>query len=176
MAGPAASVLLRAPINAHDKSVIIRELLSLTDSSVGDCYYWRNTPIVVQFVEEYPGYFEEIHSSGLPTLTGWEPSGVLTFIAMCRGTDSDVFLGRLCLAFAKLFDGLVDFDGPVLPGFDVVGSSPQDAFLVSNPDGLNGNLWVAFYRTGDDNFAPLHYGDATFMESWLRHPEFKMVN
>lgn len=176
MAGPAASILLRSPITSADQSRILATLTQLATHIDGNDFWLGNEhPFFVDFDEEYPGELEDLDDTGLPTLLGWRPRGILSFAAMCNGDRDHELLAALCIRFAEQLDGLIDFGGQLRIGPDLSGAFPAPPCRIDGPEGLPGVLYAAAYQTARGPFATSHYADAAFLRAFVHHPRFRMV-
>ncbi|WP_328472257.1 DUF6368 family protein [Actinoplanes sp. NBC_00393] len=100
---------------------------------------------------------EEI--AALTKAAGFPPETEIVLSAATSGRDSHELLGRLALAVARRYGGIIDLTGPL----------PADA------ESLPGHAYAIPYRTVDDEFAVYHLVDAELLVSWLEHPRFRMV-
>lgn len=176
MAGPVASILLRSALAPADQSRIIADLTQLATHIDGDSFWLGDDhPFIVAFGEDYPGELDELDDTGLPSLLGWRPQGILTFIAMCNGDRDHELLAELCIRFAEQLDGLIDFGGQLRIGPDLGGASPFPPRRIDGPEGLPGVLYAAAYPTARGPYATSHCSDAAFLRAFLHHPRFRMV-
>ncbi len=101
----------------------------------------------------------------------------------CNQDVDHRLLGYLCLAFALEYDGLVDFNGRLdpRPPDDVSTAvserdrrAERDRRIAQRMRRVRGRLYVVDYGSRN-NPINCHVGDAEFMDSWLRHPRFRMI-
>jgi Family of unknown function (DUF6368) len=172
MAGPHACVLLPEPLTVEEQSRILVELATHIDGgdfSIDGCSFW------LTFDEDYPGEFEDLAAEGLSTILGWKPRGVVGFGANCNGDRDHELLAELCIRFAERLGGIIDFGGPLRIGPDLSGATPVSARRIESPEGLPGVLYATSYEIRPGRCGTCHYGDATFLRGFLRHPSFRMV-
>jgi hypothetical protein len=159
LAGPAAGILL-AQLMTDEQRPAVRDTLSdLSDHVQGNDLRVRGRPFIVIFGPEYEGELDDYVADGLADIIGWTPKDTLGFAAMCNRQVDHRVLGELCLRFAQLLDGLVDFDGE-LPASATHG--PATLFAVP-------------YEAENGRRCRYHVGNAEFLEWWLKQPDFRMI-
>jgi hypothetical protein len=97
------------------------------------------------------------------SLLGWTPAGSILLAAMCNSDLDHRLLGKLCLHFARKYDGWVDFGGALI------------SHLTGNLQGLPGRVCTIPYITGLGEAWVSHIADADFFEAWLHHPGFHLI-
>lgn len=185
MGGPGASILLRSAPSADDRSRFEADLAEIA-SSIEGSYFWLGDDHPFLFTlddgrdpyaiepEEFSRELESIAKSGLPTLLGWRPQGILMFAAMCNRDRDHELLAELCIRYAEQLDGLVDYHGALALGPDLSGPSPAPPRRIDAPSGLPGVLYAATYRAVE-GYGTCHYSDAAFLRAFLHDPRFRMI-
>ncbi|PHR98978.1 MAG: hypothetical protein COA78_25505 [Blastopirellula sp.] len=155
MAGPTASVIIREPLSAEQRSKVA-DLVSSKASQVEGMDFWVNDrPFLWSIGEDYPG---ELAEEDLSELIGWQPQDQVIFAAMCNDQVDHRILAELCIEVARLLDGLVDFGGWL---GDL---EPSDV----------GQLWASPYESISGPVFS-HLGTPEFLAWWLKQPNFRMV-
>ncbi|GGJ58281.1 DUF6368 family protein [Deinococcus roseus] len=140
-------------------------------------------PLLISFTEMlYASEDQEIIN--IETWMGLRPENKFQVGAMSNGLASHLAVGALAAFLARSLHGLIDFGG-VLNGADwsvyeyLQGKnlSFQENIALYDRyfDGHAGRLWAIPYETASEETWFSHYGDADFLEWWLKHPEFRMV-
>jgi len=161
MAGPAASILLRNPIDLDKKAQIRTYISDRSEVVDGDDFWIDGRPFVVIFGEEYHGELDEYREQ-LQDVLPWKPTDIFSLIAMCNQPRDHRLLGELCLHFCGQLDGLIDFGGDT--GISPTGNRKFRGLLLRVP-----------YDTAAGHQAFCQCGDAAFLEWYLTQPDFKMV-
>lgn len=111
------------------------------------------------------------------------PSLVRTIVmaAARSGPRTDRVLGNLALYLARRLDALVDFDGligpePWIPHGDRREDEQRSRLARSFVADMPGKLVEAAYTTGRGTRWYSHIGDVEFLEQWLGHPSFHLIN
>lgn len=86
-----------------------------------------------------------------------------------------MLLGHLVLALAHRLDALVDFDG-LLGSRPAAGDEAVSARARALASALPGRLVEVSYDTGGGGRWLRHVGDPEFLDAWLRHPDFHLIN
>lgn len=175
MAGPTASVLLPYELTRERVALIRAQITGRATRVSGDDYWIEERPFIVSFGPESPESLAEISEGGLPSVLGWVPADVVSFAAMCKDARDHRLLASLCIDLAESERGIVDFGGVLSIGPELDDSSPAKSVRVPNPAGLAGVLFATSYETVIGSFATHHYGDATFLRSWLLDARFEMI-
>lgn len=107
------------------------------------------------------------------------------FYAMSKSPDDHRILGELLLHFARLWGGIVNFSGALLPPLPATFEkswlwreanwSAVEPFFSQMIQGMRGKVVSIEYQTSQTRSWAYHVADAEFMESWLRHPNFHMI-
>lgn len=175
MAGPTAGILLQEPLTetkvAHIRDAIDR----LTERWEGNNFWIDGRPFIICFGEEYEGELQEVVSQGLPEVLGWTPGDSITIAAMCNQRIDHELLGRLCHQLARSLVGVVDFGGTIAAGPTVARERRTQPMKVERPGEHAGVLFATSYLGVDGQWHANHYGDAEFLEAWLKSPDFRMV-
>lgn len=185
MGGPSASILLRSAPTAADRSRVLAELAPIAAGIRNDNFWigdehpflftFRDDDLDEDYLDDdYPSELESIADSGLPTLLGWRPQGVLAFSALCNRPRDHELLAELCIHFAEHFGGVIAYDGRLGIGPDLGGPAPSAPLRIDAPEGLPGVLYAATYRA-IQGYATCHYSDAAFLRAFVHHPRFHMV-
>ncbi|MEV0193436.1 DUF6368 family protein [Kitasatospora purpeofusca] len=123
--------------------------------------------------EEIPAADEDYSAFARPPVQG------LVVGAACSGPVNHLLLGRLTLALARRLDALVDFDG-LLSSRPAAGDGSGDDAVLARARALRsvvpGMLAEVAYDTGGGGRWFRHVGDVEFLEAWLQHPDFRLVN
>ncbi|MES2638383.1 MAG: DUF6368 family protein [Myxococcota bacterium] len=172
MSGPAAAILLPAPLDAAQIAAVRHSILGVAEVVDGENFWIQGQPFTAAFAPDYPGELEDIAGDGLPLVLGWVPRGTLTVIARCGGSTNHRLLGGLCLRLCQLLGGVVDFGGTLTVGPVLDGATRSAPLRVPL---LGGALYATTYAIEDHRYGTAHYGDARFLEGWLEHPRFRMV-
>jgi Family of unknown function (DUF6368) len=175
MAGPTASVLLQARLEADGQARCRAHIAGVASKMQGDDFWIGGRPFILRFGEEYAGEFDELAASGLPDVLGWAPVDAIGFAAMCNGEDDHRSLAELCLRFARQWDGLVDFCGTIVAPDAPSSTTGRPPARRDNVQDLAGVLLTTWYETANGMFASSQYGDAALLSSWLEHERFRMV-
>lgn len=125
--------------------------------------------------DEFPG-----RRAKLEERFGLTPTSCLAISAgMSRPMDHRV-LGELALHLGRVLEGVIDFDGALLPSalpgrFDRA-SWPEVAELVREfLSAVPGKVITITYQVNDERTWACHVADCEFMQGWLQHPEFHMI-
>jgi hypothetical protein len=175
MAGPTASVLFDRTESEAVPLVRRARLACGSDGGDNQEFWLDGRPFVATngFVD--PRMLAELVKSGLPSLLGWTPKGVVVVAAMCNGAEDHRLLAQLCLAICEETGGIVGFGGALPFGADLDGRGPARSSRVENPAGLQGVLFSTSYETAGGSFATTHYAGAKLLRAWLEHPTFHMI-
>jgi hypothetical protein len=126
--------------------------------------------------EDPPGWQQQIEDTfGLrPKSCLWVTAGVN------RPADHRV-LGEVVLRLALLLEGVIDFDGALLPS----ASPAWTDHRLSWPDvsssvremlkDIPGRAIALEYQVNDERTWACHIGDSQFLKAWLKHPDFRMI-
>jgi Family of unknown function (DUF6368) len=125
--------------------------------------------------EDPPGWRRQIEET-----FRLRPKGRLSVTAgMNRPADHRV-LGEVVLQLALLLEGVIDFDGALLPL-----ASPAWTHRMSWPEvsssvrqllkDLPGRVIALEYEVNDQRTWACHVGDSQFLKGWLNHPDFHMI-
>jgi hypothetical protein len=111
---------------------------------------------------------------------GFEPVQGVVFFAARSGEAYHRVLAELCLAVAEEFGGIVSFGGALEPRrYDTYSIEAEWSTVAPYSDamlaGMPGTLVARPYQTGRDTTWVAHYGDATFLRAWMKHPLFHMI-
>lgn len=137
--------------------IAVRERIRELSSHIDKTAFWINgSPFLLICGEEYEGEFTE---PNYEDTIGWLPRDAIGFAAMCNQPIDHYELGKLALEFARMHNGLIDFGGE----------------LNSAARKIHGNLWELHYEAESGKTCICHIGDDRFMESWLKHKEFRMI-
>ena len=170
MAGPQASVLVRAPLSAVQRSDIQFLIARRSERREEDAFWIDDRPFVMRIGEQIDGELEETIAEGLPDVLGWSPRDLVHLGAAGDEAIDHVLLGGLCLQLAKDLNGLVDFGGTILS----LDHLPPPV-RVECPNGLAGCLYVTEYVGAGAVRSFTQYGDAEFLESWLNAATYRLV-
>lgn len=193
--GPTASVLIdRQPTDA-DRLITTELMKSVGEPGPGG----DNGPdVLVSTTESIDGTYL---GEGRPFWFEWQGSGydnlplarakieerleltprtaLLVSAGINRAVDHRI-LGELVLRLARALEGVVDFDGALLPRSsparverlnwaEVAGMARE--FLAPLP----GRVVTIEYEVNDSRVWAYHVGDCQFMQGWLQHPDFYMI-
>lgn len=159
MAGPAAGIILPAPLTPVKKNDILLYLERISSRVRGKYdYSIEERPFLYTEGPETDDALQVYIDEAVPEVIGWVPQDAIGFAAMCNSDQDHRILGELCLYFARELSGLVDFGAALGELTDVKGTLHKIPYEQHN--GLN-----QFY----------HIGDAAFMEYWLQQPGFHMI-
>jgi hypothetical protein len=109
---------------------------------------------------------------------GRVPRAAVGVRAMTKGSDAYRVLAELALAIAERLDGVVDFNGLLLPNEGWHEHPPWEeikAVAARYLIGLPGKVVAIPYELGNGRVWGGHVGDATFLRAWLGHPDFHMI-
>lgn len=111
---------------------------------------------------------------------GRTPVQELVVSAACTGPDNHRLLGCLAASLARRFDALIDCNGLLGYPYTIHRETPeQEAAGLTAARALvgvlDGTVLEVPYRTYDDGVWYSHVADPAFLESWLRHPDFRMI-
>ena len=188
MAGPCAAILLKDRLTPTCSSRIREEIGMISDTVDGNDFWIHREPFLLLLGPEQ-WEMSEYPSSGLPEKLGWLPEDVLAF---CAGSDtaaSHCILAELCLRFALLFDGIIDFDGLLLPLDDTQLSRDLTTIWQGHEKdydevarlyqqllaGFPGHAWTYRYVLDEGHRGIGLCGDAEFLQAWIKSPCFHMV-
>ena len=171
MGGPAACVLVPSPVTARDVLRVIEREFPVEPGSphpfdhshVFDGWI-GGRPFFVSRGFDYPEFLDDLDVAAIRSQWGWAPADEIGTAAMCNGEEDHLLLGRLCVAFANKFGGIIDLCGRPW-------SMPED---VSDFPGVIVGLQV--YDSGKAKPGSSHcVCDATFLAHWIKQPGFTMV-
>jgi len=175
MAGPVASVLLPTKLTEARKTLLRSDIARIATDVRGDDFWVDGRPFILGVGPESVEQLTEIAESGIAGVLGWLPRDVVSFSAMSKSDQDHRILAELCIGLAEREAGVIDFGGWLAIGPTLDESVQSKPLRVENPAGMSGVLFAASYQTVSGAFATTHYGDATFVRSWLQHPDFYMV-
>jgi hypothetical protein len=125
--------------------------------------------------EDPPGWRQQIEETFRV-----RPQGRLSVTAgMNRPADHRV-LGEVVLQLALLLEGVIDFDGALLPLASPAWTHPMSWPEVSSSvhellKGVPGCVIALEYEVNDQRTWACHVGDSQFLKGWLKHPDFHMI-
>jgi len=175
MAGPVASVLLPTKLTEARKTLLRSDIARIATDVRGDDFWVDGRPFILGVGPESEAQLTEIAQSGLAAVLGWLPRDVVSFAAMSKGDQDHRLLAELCSGLAEREGGVIDFGGWLSIGPTLDEWVQSEPVRVENPAGMSGVLFAMSYQTVAGAFATTHYGDATFVRSWMQHPGFYMV-
>jgi len=122
----------------------------------------------------------------LQTAFGFEPQQSLQLDAMCNDKVDHTIMGVLLLHFAKLFGGVINFGGALLPPLSVVMEQDMrlweegnwedvESYFSEMVEGISGKAVSIKYEVGNGRTWAYHVADAAFLKAWLEHPNFHMI-
>lgn len=188
MAGPTLEILLWHPFSA-DRARQLRDLVAAVTRSLDE------DPLQVFTTRPFGGSYDG--NPSLPFLIepenldderddladieaafGRVPRAAVGLCAMTKGSDAHRVLAELALAITERLDGVVDFNGLLLPNEGWHEHPPwaeiklvAARYLV----GLPGKVVAIPYELGNGRVWGGHVGDTTFLRAWLGHPDFHMI-
>jgi Family of unknown function (DUF6368) len=177
MAGPVASVLILERTNVAEREVwdlVYAHLEGLGARREGHNFWLNDRPFILKIAAREGDAARQADAELLPEL-GHTPWLGVELSAMCNSAEDHQLLGELCLAFARQFDGIVDFGGTILPEPSLDGEAALPAVSVPLFFDGRGTLYAASYKIDEGRYGTCHYGDAALMQAWLRQPQFRMV-
>jgi uncharacterized protein DUF6368 len=142
--------------------------------------------------EAYPGEDEDwpTRRADLERFFGFSPVAGLWLGMGVNQRDDHRILGEVACHVSRLLGGIISFHGALLPTpTEVAGEWPWRGTHVDLPriasrtppatdqllPTLPGKIIALAYHTAAGRTAVCHVGDAEFMASWLKHPEFHLV-
>ncbi|WP_139232778.1 DUF6368 family protein [Duganella sp. CF458] len=147
MAGATARVLLRRTISQNERAELEHYIQSVASSVEGRAFWIAGQPFI--WCDEPAD--EELAAQDIQ---GWNPGGVVTFCAMCRGLVSEAYLAMLVARVAQMLGGVIALGG-------YVRSFADDSILV-----MEGRL-----ETEHEDYVTPEY-----LHHWIGHPSFRMIN
>ncbi|HEX4796911.1 MAG TPA: DUF6368 family protein [Humisphaera sp.] len=197
MAGPIAGVLLPRPLSEQELAEITLLCAELatnrvdaardhylyipTTAPIGGRYIGRPVPLDIDMRRRpTPGTIDETIFREF----GFRPAESIGLSSDINGPEAHQILGEFCIYFADKFQGIVDFNGPLLPSIPLElydahpgGLSWDDVRALHEEmvSGLPGRLVVWLYTTVSGRQWASNLADATFMRAWLAHPCFHMI-
>lgn len=154
MAGPTCSVLLREPL---DTSQVAELGQIVSDAGWAD----REQVLLfsVQAVDEGPELYEPEEQDQIEAAFGWRPRSQIVCVSMI-GVDAQYhrLLAQGALALAERFGGVINLGGTLSKVLDGAGQRA-----------------VVTYRVHSDHTAAYWVVDAPYLEAWIDHPWFRMV-
>ncbi|MCP4155124.1 MAG: hypothetical protein GY757_45790 [bacterium] len=191
MGGPAASIIIPAPLGEEAKAGIRADIQRMAKHIEGDNFWIEDTPLFFCIGPEFEGDepLEDYIAEGVPGIIGWTPRDNLDLISLCKSKRDHRVLGELCLYFARKLNGLIDFNGALTPPirgkvktlfherYSGSGNNWEDWEPHFNEmvRGMPGRLFSIPYVTITGMTWVSHIGDAEFMVSWLQHPNFHLI-
>lgn len=161
MAGPVASVLLRSKLTPERVARLRSDIAAMASTVQGNDFWLEERPFILSIGPEHAEEIPELCEHGLPQLSGWVPADIVRFSAMCNDVRDHQLLAGLCSELAEQEGGLVDFGGHL-----AMAPTPKAGCERVDVPHTSGILFAT---------SSSHYGDATFVRAWLRHPRFHMV-
>lgn len=125
MAGPAASVLLPAALDSEGERRVRTEIERVAERLEGNDFWVDGRPFFLSFGEDYDGEFDDLGEECLADVLGWRPHGAVGFAAMCNSDIDHRLLAQLCIRFAQLLGGVIDFGGELPVGPTLSGATMQ---------------------------------------------------
>ncbi|MFD8197374.1 DUF6368 family protein [Streptomyces wuyuanensis] len=192
MPGPAASLLLFEPLTgtgwdatASWLGTFCRPVEPVAGGGL-DLWIEDATPIGAgdvrgggkpfHMAEESEDVFAEYDFGGFER----PPVQEIVVSAYVAGCDSHRLLGHLTASLARRLGALIGCNGLLGHRYDAHGEGPEQeaaapAAARALVGGIGGVVHEVPYTSGDGVVRYTHVCDGAFMESWLRHPEFRMV-
>lgn len=194
MAGPAAAVLLPAPLTGGDAAAFVAWLAEAFEPFEDDLWLLRAPAMIGAppeavasgaFGVDRERWTDDPDFPDLPDVIGYRPAETIDVYAVANGDNDHLVLGRLCLTLARRFEALVAFGGALIPDdlppgvpYGEPDAEQSELLLASISSGvraLPGILHELRYRTARDTPWVTHIGDADFLAAWVEHPRFHMV-
>lgn len=155
MAGPSASVIVKTPLSEIQLGQIEDLVRSKAELIQGKDFWIQGHPFSWEHGEEYPG---ELSECDLQSHIGWQPDDQVILVAMSNDNESHRILAELCVEFARMLDGLIEFGGALR--------------LCTEP--TIGQVWEYEYESVS-GISVAHLGTPEFLGWWLKQPNFRMV-
>ncbi|MGO1078753.1 DUF6368 family protein [Inquilinus sp. CA228] len=187
MAGPVLEILLWQSVSG-DRARLLHDLVAAVTGSVDeDLLHVVTTRPLGGSYDGNPSLPFLIVSgldeaspdpAGIEAAFGRVPRDSIALCAMTNGSDARRVLAELSLAIAERLDGVVAFNGLLLPnrGVDVDGTLDEVLPVAAEYlAGLPGKVAVIPYENVYGGKWGSHVGDATFLRAWLNHPDFYLI-
>jgi hypothetical protein len=184
MAGPVCQLLLSEPLRDTDLGSI-DQLIDDTGElykkdGVSEWHFWIKTGKIIKrkmnekgclfsvyawngLTAEY-GASYDIPSAELQQIqagTGFIPRSQIALNAGCNGDIDHRLMARLASHFLELFGGFIDFGGRLQ--------------LQETVDHMPGKLFPVTYEIDKNRNGIYHIADLEFLDSWINHPNFRMI-
>ena len=192
--GPVSILLLPNKLTQAQLAKIEADLLIISikvvKSELWDWEFWVNNthPVDGEYVGEGRPFgiqvqdpdIEPQNLSLLQAQFGFEPQQSLQLDALCNDKVDHTIMGVLLLHFAKLFDGVINFGGALLPPlpewlWETENWSDIKSYFYEMVAGMSGNVVSMEYEIDDGITWAYHVADAPFLQAWLEHPNFHMI-
>lgn len=115
-------------------------------------------------------------------LLGYRPAHDLNVWVDCDGVNAQHVLGRLALALAERYGGVINIGFALTPptprryrddGIDIPHHSQEEISVFVH--GFPGTVWEQYYTDDAGRRWVSHIVDAEFFRAWLAHPRFHLV-
>lgn len=204
MGGPAAGVLIecvpsKAILSAIRKTLALasssfecdeycvpaasKALASLGLSPDGADLYVSISPINENY-EEYSGQHLEVIERNFDIM----PTHAVTVYSPCNAEADHLNLGKFILHIAEIHNGIIDFNGAILPLFARLPRSLRNNYFKpsftwtevapyseASKSAFSGNICALRYKVTESRDWAFNVSDTVFMREWLNHPEFHMI-
>lgn len=193
--GPGASVLLPEALDRHHRALIDNVLASTGERHARAIDVTTLQPLGYPYTSAHGRSFG-IHD-GEPDLEAedlalieatfsFHPRAALSFDAPTNQPEDHFILGVLVLYMAEMFNGIINFNGALVPPLPEPLNDPAwyweaatwsdiEPYVAAMAAELPGTLLAMPYKTVSNRIWATHVGDVPFMRAWLHHPLFHMI-
>ncbi len=145
MGGPGASVLLREPFTTQQEHEVARWLRSITnhlEKGKWSYEFWLNEDAFPGMVsrclfslslEQTQNYWDEDEKRQVQLLLGYLPTQTIGVSSGCNQEEDHRTLGQLVLHLARVYDGLIDMGGAIMPPLQPVNQERLENLLAAAP-------------------------------------------
>jgi hypothetical protein len=208
MGGPAASVVVardpdqgelvsrlkalstdHSPANGTDGWI---EISIATTTPIGGAYSGEGRPFEVRWARDGEMWADDearsAHAKAIATAFGLHPSSTIYLAAGTNKSADHRILGELALYLAQIYDGVIDFDGALIPASTLSADEQADLTRMFEADWseiaaprerffarLPGKILAVPYQTSNGRAWVTHVADREFMAAWLAHHDFHMI-
>ncbi len=197
--GPAASILLRAPLTARQIDDLETWLRANTSDLQGPRLDWRfwihdGMPLGITTgdsmahcsfglsISDPAASVTDVEKEQIVEAVGYYPQQAISIYAGCNQSIDHRILGHLALFLAECYDGLIHLGGaitpPLQPGRNYkLKDYPWWTFeeVHAYAQSLPGRVIEVLYEVDMVRLWVYHIVDAAFMRAWLKYPNFHMI-